>query len=448
MSRDLLEAFNIKKNPIKHEVSDFLAFKDKELVEKFRLKILEDISDLGVESGNISGELINQEIDDVTYGYDLTLEERHYLFNLIDGETNGYGPLTEVLKDDNINEIMVNSPKDIYIEIDGNLQRDESISFINDNHILRTIEKLLEFSGKTIDVNNPIVDARLEDGSRINAVIPPLSKNPIITIRKFKKSIEDMDTLVGNGFLTPYMARFLSAAVKAKLNIIVSGSSGSGKTSLLNILGNFIPESERIVTIEDVLELNLVQNHVVSLETKSANYDGNGEINVRQLVKNALRMRPDRIIIGEIRGAEAFDLLQAMNTGHEGSLTTLHANSAVDAIKKLETMVLMDGLEVPIEALREYIDNAIDIVVQITRMRDGKRRITNISEVIDVDNGEIVLNSIFDFNVEGINDNGVVLGEFILNDGIPKTYEKILTAGVDDLEGMFKKKRATRTRKK
>ena len=441
MSKSLLEAFNIKSKPLNHTSIDYNVFKDKELLEEFRIKILEDLSDKGFTNQTISGDLINSEIDEVTYSYDLTISERSYLYNLIDGEVNGYGPITELLEDDNFTEIMVKSPKDIYIEIDGVLRKDESISFVNDEHITRTIERLIESSGKTIDINNPMVDARLENGSRINAIIPPLSKNPIITVRKFKKSIVDLDTLVGNGTLTPYMADFLEAAVKAKLNIIVSGASSAGKTTLLNILSNFIPEDERIITIEDVLELNLKQNNVVSLETKQSNYEGIGEVTIRDLVRNSLRMRPDRIIIGEVRGQEAFDLLQAMNTGHDGSITTLHANGCKDAINRLETMILMDGLEIPISAMREYINNAIDIIVHITRTRDGRRKITNISEVTAVKDGEIVINTIFDFKADGINDDGVVQGEFKLYPGRPNCLDKIEAAGITDLSNIFKRGR-------
>lgn len=439
MSKNLLEAFNIKSKQTDKNINDYNVFEDKDLLEEFRIKILEDLSDKGFIDQTISGDLINSEVDEVTSGYDLSIAQRSYLFNLIDGEVNGYGPITELLSDDNITEIMVNSPKDIYIEIDGVLKKDDTISFINDEHITRTIEKLIESSGKTIDINNPMVDARLENGSRINAIIPPLSKNPIITIRKFKKSIVDLDTLVGNGTLTPYMARFLEAAVKAKLNIIVSGASSAGKTTLLNILSNFIPDDERIITIEDVLELNLKQNNVVSLETKQSNYEGVGEITIRDLVKNSLRMRPDRIIIGEVRGQEAFDLLQAMNTGHDGSLTTLHANGCKDALSRLETMILMDGLEIPISAIREYINNAIDIVIHITRTKDGRRKITNISEVEDVVDGELILNTIFDFKVEGINDDGIVQGEFKLYPKKPKCLEKIEASGITDLSDIFKR---------
>lgn len=441
MSRNLLEAFNIKTNKNEYyNVTDYSAFEDKKLADDFRIKILEDLSDKGFMGEKIRPELINQEIDEITEGYDLTNLQRSYLYNLIDGEVNGYGPLTELLKDPNISEIMVNSPCDIYIEIEGKLRKDESVSFINKEHIIRTIERLIEPVGKTISISNPMVDARLSNGSRINAVIPPLSENPVITIRKFKKNIVDMDTLVGNGSLTPYMARFLQAAVKAKLNILVSGAAGSGKTTMLNILGDFIAEDERIITIEDVRELNLKQNNVVSLETKAANYDGLGEVTIRDLVKNAMRMRPDRIIIGEVRGAEAFDLLQAMNTGHDGSLTSLHANSARDALSRLETMVLMDGLKVPVLATRDYIKNAIDIVVHMTRMKDGKRKVTSISEVVDVLDGDLVVKDIFAFESSSTNDD-VVQGEYILYPGKPKALNKMHAMGINDIDDIFKRTR-------
>ncbi len=434
----LVEAFNLDVKSQYTPSNDYEVFKDKELLDLFRVKVLESLSNKGMFKKSISSDIINDEINEVSRGYDLSSQEKSYLFNLVDNEVNGYGPLTELLKDKNISEIMVNNPREIFVELDGKIQRDNSVSFINEEHIIRTIEKLLNESGKSIDVNNPMVDARLSDGSRINAIIPPLSKSPVITIRKFRSNMVDMDTLVGNGTLTPYMARFLEAAVKAKLNIIVSGNSGAGKTTLLNILSSFIDNGERIISIEDALELNLKQENVVSLETKASNYEGVGEITVRDLVRNSLRMRPDRIIIGEVRGAEAFDLLQAMNTGQDGSLTTLHANSSRDALRRLETMVLMDSASAPVTAIREYIDNAIDIVVHMSRMRDGKRKITNISEVVGVKNGELIVKDIFDFTLDGIKENGEVEGKFTLKKYIPECLTKIQEAGINDLDKMFK----------
>ena len=433
----LLEEFNVKVKETDLNVDDYKLFEDKELLDKFRIKILEGLSDKGFIDKTVPRDVINDQIDEATYGYDLSVGERSSLYNLIDGEVNGFGPITYLMQDDNITEIMVNSPSDIYIEVDGVIRKENSISFVNNEHIIRTIERLTSPTGKTIDVNKPMVDARLEDGSRINAVIPPLSNSPVITIRKFRKNIVKMEDLIGNGSLTPYMARFLEAAVKAKLNIIVSGGASAGKTTILNILSNYIDNEERIITIEDVRELNLAQEHVVSLETKVSNYDGVGEVNVRDLVRNSLRMRPDRIIIGEVRGGEAFDMLQAMNTGHDGSLTSLHANGCKDAINRLETMVLMDGTNVSVNAIREYINDAVDLVVHITRMKDGRRKITDISEIVDVKNNEVVLRNIFKFKNDGVAENGTVQGEFILQEYIPEVLTKIKNAGINDLDEMF-----------
>jgi pilus assembly protein CpaF len=436
----LIDVFNIERknidNPI---VTDYEVFPDKKLLDELRTKIVENLIDKEMPKDKVLNEFINDEIDASIEGYDLSNLERSHLFNLIDNEINGYGPLTEVLEDKNITEIMVNSPNEIYIEIDGQLIKDESISFINDEHIIRTIERLIEPLGRTIDASNPMVDSRLLDGSRINAVIPPLStKGPIITIRKFKETMSDIEDLIRIGTLTPYMARFLSAAVKGKLNIIVCGGTGSGKTTLLNIISGFISDHERIITIEDAAELRLKKPHVISLETRVTNYQNEGEITIRDLVRNSLRMRPDRIIVGEVRGKEAFDMLQAMNTGHDGSLTTLHANGAMDALNRLETMVLMSGLDIPIKAIREYINNAIDLVVNIERMNDGKRKITSISELDGFIDDRIKLREIFKFNQTGLTINGEVDGEYILYNDTPNVYKKIVARGITDLEDMFK----------
>ena len=406
----LIEAFNIeRKKPKFNDVSDYEVFPDKKLLDELRVKIVENLIDQEIPEDKLLQQFINDEIDKSIEGYDLTNLERSHLYNLIDNEINGYGPLTELLEDKNITEIMVNSPKEIYIEIDGQLIKDESVSFINDEHIIRTIERMIGPMGRTIDATNPMVDSRLKDGSRINAVIPPLStKGPIITIRKFKKEMTSADDMIRIGSMTPYMATFLEAAVKGKCNIIICGGTGSGKTTLLNILSSFIPDNERIITIEDAAELKLEKEHVISLETRVTNYDNEGEITIRDLVINALRMRPDRIIVGEVRGKEAFDMLQAMNTGHEGSLTTLHANGAKDALNRLETMVLMSGLDIPIKAIREYIVSAIDLVVNIERMNDGKRKVTSICELESFHDGDINLKEIFAFHQKGLTANGEV----------------------------------------
>ena len=436
----LIEAFNIERKQTKIDnITDYEIFPDKKLLDDLRVKIVENLIDQEVPQDKLLQEFINDEIDRSIEGYDLTNLERSHLYNLIDNEINGYGPLTELLEDKNITEIMVNSPREIYIEIDGQLIRDESVSFINDEHIVRTIERMIGPMGRTIDATNPMVDSRLKDGSRINAVIPPLStKGPVITIRKFKSEMTSADDMIRIGSMTPYMATFLEAAVKGKCNIIVCGGTGSGKTTLLNILSSFIPNDERIITIEDAAELKLEKEHVISLETRVTNYDNEGEITIQDLVINALRMRPDRIIVGEVRGKEAFDMLQAMNTGHEGSITTLHANGPKDALNRLETMVLMSGLDIPIKAIREYIVSAIDLVVNIERMSDGKRKITSISELESFQDGEIHLKEIFAFHQKGVTDNGEVDGTYTLyDDKVPKVYRKIAARGITEINEMF-----------
>lgn len=440
MKNSLVEAFNYKrKTKSFEEVNDYEIFPNKELLETLRTKIIENLIDKEMPQDKLLNQFVNDEIDKTIEGYDLTNLERSHLYNLIDNEINGYGPLTELLEDKNITEIMVNSPNEIYIEIDGQLIRDESVSFINDEHIIRTIERMIGPMGRTIDATNPMVDSRLKDGSRINAVIPPLStKGPVITIRKFKRELATIEDLLRIGSMTPYMATFLDAAVRGKCNILVCGGTGSGKTTLLNILSGFIPDNERIITIEDAAELKLEKEHVISLETRVTNYDTDGEITIRDLVINALRMRPDRIIVGEVRGKEAFDMLQAMNTGHEGSLTTLHANGPHDALNRLETMVLMSGLDIPVKAIREYIVSAIDLVVNIERMSDGKRKITSISELTGLNNGEIALREIFGFKLRGLTNKGEVDGEYIFN-GLDKSkvYNKIKGRGIN-IEELFK----------
>ena len=285
-----------------------------------------------------------------------------------------------------------------------------------------------------------MVDARLRDGSRLNAVIPPLSlKGPVLTIRKFNKELDGIEDLLRKGSLTMHMAMFLEASVKAKLNIIISGGTGTGKTTLLNILSSFIGNEERIITIEDAAELKLHQNHVISLETRLTNYENEGEVTIRDLVRNSLRMRPDRIIVGEVRGKEAFDMMQAMNTGHEGSITTLHSNSPVDALNRLETLLLMNEMELPVSAVRGYIENAIDLVVQIDRMSDGRRKITSISEVVGMKKEEIELKEIFAFKQKGLADDGSVMGEFLMYKYIPKVYDKIKRKGIS-LDNIFKER--------
>lgn len=441
MSKSLTEIFNFQNKNIKETpLTDYDIFPDKKLLDELRKKIIEHLIDKEVPEGKDMEDFINENIDECLEGYDLSNIERSHIYNLIDDEINGLGPISELLTDNNISEIMVNGPKDVYVEIDGKLVKDNSVSFINDDHIIRTIQRLIGPLGRTIDSSNPMVDSRLADGSRINAVIPPLSVNgPVITIRKFKRNMTSIDDLLRVGTLTAEMATFLEASVQGKLNIIVCGGTGSGKTTLLNILSSFIGNNERIITIEDAAELKLEQEHVISLETRTENYNNNSAITIRDLVINALRMRPDRIIVGECRGKEAFDMLQAMNTGHDGSLTTLHANGVVDALNRLETMVLMSGMDIPINAIREYIENAIDLVINIERMHDGKRKITNISEVVGFDNDMIKLNPIFEFVQKGLTDKGEENGEYIKTKKEPCVYKVLTSRGITKINNMFKK---------
>ena len=438
----LIDAFQVKDVPFHVEdISDYEIFSDKELLDNLRTKIIENLLDENIPDDKMLDQYINDEIDKSISGYDLDYLQRNYIFHMIQNEINGYGPITELLEDDKVTEIMVNGPDDIYVEVDGKLSKEDGVSFINDKHIIRTIQRIVQPLGRTIDTANPMVDARLRDGSRLNAIIPPLSLNgPVLTIRKFAKNLESVDELLLMGALTNDMALFLEAAVQAKLNIIISGGTGTGKTTLLNILSSFISDHERIITIEDAAELRLKQSHVITLETRGANYEGEGEVTIRDLVRNSLRMRPDRIIVGEVRGKEAFDMMQAMNTGHEGSLTTLHANGPVDALNRLETMILMNEMSIPVGAVRGYIENAIDLVVQIDRLTDGRRRITSISEVNGLINGEIVVKDIFHFEQQGVTEEGDVIGEFVTNREVPYVYDKIVRRGIHIIDQIFSKK--------
>ncbi len=441
MKKTLSDAFEIKAKEINiktEPTSDYGVFKDKELLDSLRNKVIQNIIDNDIPESQFLSEYINKEVDAVLEGYDLSNLERGHIYNLIENEIHGYGPLTELLDDKNITEIMVNGPDKIYIEIDGKVIQDDSVSFINDEHIIRTIQRMIQPLGRTIDISNPMVDSRLKDGSRINAVIPPLSLNgPVITIRKFKKNLNNMEDLLRMGSLTSYMARFLDAAVKAKLNILICGGTGSGKTTVLNVLSSLISNDERIITIEDAAELKLNQDHVITLETRNMNYEKEGEVTIRDLVINSLRMRPDRIIVGEVRGKEAFDMLQAMNTGHEGSLSTLHANGPKDALNRLETMVLMSGIQIPVLAIREYIEKAIDLVIHIERLQDGKRKIISICEVDSIKDGEINLKEIFAFKQKGLTSSGEVNGSYIMYNYIPNVYSKIKSKGINDIDDIF-----------
>lgn len=336
---------------------------------------------------------------------------RDQLFHDILDDLLGFGPLQPLLEDEDVTEVMVNGPKKIFIERKGRLTK-TNITFENDEAVLRIIEKIILPLGRRVDGDSPTVDARLPDGSRVNAVIAPCAiDGPTITIRKFAKDKLTIEQLISYGSITRHMAEFVRACVIGRLNIIISGGTGSGKTTLLNVLSAYIPEDERIVTIEDAAELKLQQDHVVRLETKPANSEGRNAVTIRELVKNSLRMRPDRIIIGECRGGEALDMLQAMNTGHDGSLTTLHANTPRDALSRLETMCMMSGMDLPIKVLRQQIASAIDLIVQQTRLKDGSRRVTAITEVAGMEGDTVVLTDIFKFEQTGISQDGKVLGD-------------------------------------
>ena len=438
--RSFIEEFDIEVKENNSNVSDYDAFLDKKLLEELRNKIIQNLIDNNVEKRGSLDSFIKNEIDHTLEGYDLSSVEISYIYNLIDNEINGCGPITELLEDPNITEIMVNDIDKVYIEIDGKVVQDESISFINQEHIIRTISRMIQPLGRTIDTSNPMVDCRLKDGSRLNAIIPPLSiKGPILTIRKFKEEISSIDDLLRNGTLTAEMARFLEACVQNKMNIIICGGTGAGKTTLLNVLSSFIGHNERIITIEDACELRLKQPHVISLETRVNNYEKNGEISIRDLVINSLRMRPDRIIVGECRGKEAFDMLQAMNTGHNGSLTTMHANSPHDALNRLETLILMAGMEIPVKAIREYTKNAIDIIINVERSQDGRRRVKDIVEVREIKDDMIELKPIFQYKESKVLDNGEIVGEFALAKGKPEILKKFNNQTIQEIKDIFEK---------
>ncbi|MEH7113058.1 CpaF family protein [Neobacillus niacini] len=352
---------------------------------------------------------------------------------VVDGLVNdltSFGPIKPLLLDEDVSEIMVNGPNQVYCERKGKLIL-TSIQFRDDEHVMNVIEKIVATFGRIIDESSPIVDARLPDGSRVNAIIPPLALNgSTITIRKFSKYPLGIQDLINFGTVTEEMGIFLDACVKARLNMFVSGGTGSGKTTTLNVLSNFIPEDERIITIEDAAEIHLAQEHVISFESRPLNIEGKGSISIRDNVRNSLRMQPDRVIIGEVRGGEALEMLQAMNTGYDGSLATGHSNSPWDMISRLETMVLLAGVDLPIKAIREQIAGALDVIIQQSRLKDGSRKITNITEVQGMKGDMIVLQDIFTFKQEGESSEGKIIGRLVPTGVRPKFYEKLKTTGI------------------
>jgi pilus assembly protein CpaF len=352
------------------------------------------------------------------------------LKNEVLNEAVGLGPLEELLADDNVTEIMVNAYDEIYTEYKGKLSK-SNVVFSSDLAVMSAIERIVAPLGRRIDESSPMVDARLPDGSRVNAIIPPLAlRGPCLTIRKFSKKKLEVEDLLAFGTINENMSKLLKMVVENHLNIVISGGTGSGKTTLLNIMSNFIPSTERIITVEDAAELKLGQPHIVSLESRPPNLEGKGAITIRELVKNCLRMRPDRIVVGECRGAEALDMLTAMNTGHDGSLTTAHANTPRDVVSRLEVMVMMAGMDLPQRAIREQIASAIHFVIQQSRLADGSRKVTHISEITGIESGTVQINDIFVYNQTGFDTNGKVIGEFKSTGMVPVFYEKLRSQGI------------------
>jgi pilus assembly protein CpaF len=378
----------------------------------------------------IFGRVIDEE------GLALTRAERVRILEQITDEIIGLGPMEPLLRDETVTEIMVNGPRQVYIERNGRLEL-TNVVFQNDDHVMRIIDRIIAPIGRRIDESSPMVDARLTDGSRVNAIIPPLSLiGPVITIRKFSASPFTVDDLIRFGTSTPEMFDFLRACVEARLNIFVSGGTGSGKTTTLNVLSSFIPADERIITVEDAAELQLRQEHVVTLESRPANIEGRGAVPIRELVRNCLRMRPDRIIVGECRGGEALDMLQAMNTGHDGSMSTGHANSPRDMLARLETMVLMAGVDLPLRAIREQVSSAVDLIVHQSRLKDGTRRIVNITEVQGMEGEVIVMQDVFVFEQTGVVE-GKIQGRLRPTGIRPKFVEKFEVMGIHLPRGLF-----------
>ncbi len=369
----------------------------------------------------------------------MTLNERERLCQEVLDEVFGLGPLEPLLKDPTISDILVNTHRSVYIERNGLLER-TAVQFRNDAHLMSIIDRIVSAVGRRVDESSPMVDARLTDGSRVNAIVPPLAiDGPCLSIRRFGRDPLTTEDLISNESLTRPMLEVLRGCVAARLNVLVSGGTGAGKTTLLNVLSSFISNRERVVTIEDAAELQLKQDHVVRLETRPPNVEGKGAIRQRQLVINSLRMRPDRIIVGEVRGEEAVDMLQAMNTGHDGSLTTIHANSPRDALSRLETMVAMANLNIPDTACRRQIASALDVIVQVTRLSDGRRRVTTVAEVTGMEGEVITMQDIFVFKKSGIGAKGEVLGEFVPTGIRPKFSERLVTAGIKLPASMFER---------
>ena len=388
-------------------------------------------------------DVVEQQIRDVVGGLladeetPLSLWERNQIILEIQHETFGLGPIEPLIRDPSVSDILVNGARNVFVERRGKLE-ETNVIFRDDAHLLQVIDRIVSQVGRRIDESSPMVDARLPDGSRVNAIIPPLALDgPILSIRRFAVDPYRMEDLLEFGTLTPALAEIVTAAVRARLNILVSGGTGGGKTTLLNVLSNAIPNGERIVTIEDSAELQLQQNHVVRLETRRPNIEGKGTVTQRDLVYNALRMRPDRIIVGEVRGAEVLDMLQAMNTGHDGSLSTVHANSARDALSRLETMIMISGVALPVTALREYISSALDMIIHVARLSDGTRKVLRVCEVVGMEEAVITTQDIFLFEQQGIDKEGHVVGFHRATGVRPKFTDRLIRAGIELNAEMF-----------
>src|SRR5215813_8387606 len=360
----------------------------------------------------------------------LSRKERDDLVIEIEHETFGLGPIEPLMQDPTVSDILVNGAQEIYVERRGKLERTR-VTFRDDTHLLQVIDRIVSAVGRRVDESSPMVDARLPDGSRVNAIIPPLALDgPVLSIRRFAKDPLRMSDLIEFGTITPALAEILRATVQARLNILVSGGTGAGKTTMLNVLSNAIPNTERIVTIEDSAELQLQQDHVVRLETRPANIEGQGAVSQRELVRNALRMRPDRIVVGEVRGAEVLDMLQAMNTGHDGSISTVHANSTRDALSRIETMVLMSGIALPVRAMRDYIASALDLIIQLARLSDGTRKLIRVTEIVGMEEDVITTQDIFQFEQQGVDEQGRVRGYHRATGVRPRFCERLERAGI------------------